>query len=198
MVDPENITDYNLSNDELEERLLFWVTAAGKNGRVAARNLDKLLKKAREITAGDTVSPFRAVGTVPDLPVLMKNCGIGCHSIKAKTFLDLSVSGLCLRTCTAEDLERIYGIGMKTSRCFILHSRENAQYAGLDTHILKYLRASGVPGVPYSTPSSKKMYLMLERAFLQLSDAAGVAPAVLDLEVWNSYSKKEVNYDTKM
>jgi len=188
MVDPEKITDYNLNSDELEERLLFWITAAGKNGRTAARSLDKLLKKIKSAASS---SPLSAVKETENLPGLMKDCGIGCYSIKARTFLDIANSGLCLKTCSAEDLENIYGIGMKTSRCFILHSRKDARYAGLDTHILKYLRASGVPGAPYSTPSSKKTYLSLERAFLQLSDAAGLAPAELDLEVWNRYSLKK-------
>jgi hypothetical protein len=44
MINPTNITNYNLTTAELEEHLLFWVCAAGKNGVVAASNLDKFLK----------------------------------------------------------------------------------------------------------------------------------------------------------
>jgi thermostable 8-oxoguanine DNA glycosylase len=90
-------------------------------------------------------------------------------------------------TCNAEELEKIYGIGMKTSRCFLIHSRKNARYAGLDTHVLKFLRAKGVQDVPKSTPTSRKLYLRLEAEFLKLSDESGKSVADLDLEVWNKY-----------
>ena len=37
MIDAENITNYNLSDSELETTLMFWVLAAGKNGTRAAK-----------------------------------------------------------------------------------------------------------------------------------------------------------------
>jgi hypothetical protein len=207
MIDPENITNYNLTNEELEEHILFWVCAAGKNGRTAARCLDKFLG----IVKGTNQSPFEALwlkgyedATVFRLsskyiniinkhkciPEIMKSCGIGCFNQKARTFIELANSDLDLKACTAEDLEKIYGIGMKTSRCFILHSRKDARYAGLDTHILKYLRAKGVENVPKTTPGSKKEYLRLEKEFLRLADEVDMSPADLDLTVWRKYSIK--------
>ena len=192
MVDPEKITDYNLTKDELEERILFWVAAAGKNGRTAALNVDKLLRYIEGLL-GKKGSPFsliREVAESYDLPALMKSCGFGCYNIKAKSFIQLANSNMDLSVCSAEDLESMHGIGMKTSRCFILHSRHNAMYAGLDTHILKYLSSMGVEDVPKATPNSKRKYLRLEASFLQLAGASGRVPAELDLEIWNSYSKK--------
>ena len=117
---------------------------------------------------------------------MLKKHGVGCYTHKARTIYELVHSGLGLDTCTAEELEKIYGIGMKTSRCFILHSREGAQYAGLDTHILKFLRAEGYDA-PKSTPPKKK-YLELEKIFLKIAKNKKKLPADLDLEVWNAYS----------
>ena len=193
MIDPENITNYDLCNRDLEESIMFWVCAAGKNARTASRSLQKLLDHAGAWFWGPLGSIYRASIT-RDLPELLKFCGIGCYNNKARTFLELfkevQSGRLNLRECTAEELEKIHGIGMKTSRCFILHSRYGARYAGLDTHILKYLRAAGVKDVPKSTPSSKKQYLRLEKEFLKLADFNKMLPADLDLMVWNQYSVK--------
>lgn len=194
MVDPENVTDYNLTDAELEERLLFWVCAAGKNGTTAARCLNNMLTDHAVFYQKN--SPLKwalNAHVLYDLPQVLKHYGIGCYTGKAKTFFELAVAvhkGLNLRTCSSDDLEKIYGIGMKTSRCFIIHSRPNARYAGLDTHILKYLKSQGISNVPKSTPGSKKEYLRLEQEFLKLADEAEKSPADFDLEIWNKYSVK--------
>jgi thermostable 8-oxoguanine DNA glycosylase len=197
MIDPSNITNYNLTDAELEEHLLFWVTAAGKNGRTAARCLEKFLT----IFTYDGMSPFEAIRdkhynynscthlTISDL---MKVAGIGCYTNKSRTFVELALSNINLRTCTTDDLEKIYGIGSKTARCFILHSRKGARLSGLDTHMLKHLREMGVEDVPKSTPSSKKKYMILEQEVLRLADEAGIDVAVYDLMIWNKYSVKSI------
>lgn len=187
LIDPKNITKYNLSDDELEERILWWVLAAGKNGRTAAKCLDKLLKVIKA-----TKTPFMDIIICDfyekSLIEIMKACGIGCYTSKYRTLMELVWSNLNLRACIAEDLEKIHGIGMKTSRCFIIHSRKDARYAGLDTHMLKNLKALGIPNVPKSTPSSKKEYLRLEQEVLKQADKASMTAADYDLMVWNKYS----------
>jgi hypothetical protein len=183
MIDPNNITRYDLSDYELEEIILFWVLAAGKKATTASLSLDKFLDNK-------SIKPFELIklkGLI-DLPFLMKSCGIGCFNNKSITFWQLANSNLDLRSCTAEDLEKIKGIGMKTSRCFIIHSRQNARYAGLDTHVLKYLSSLGY-NVPKSTPNGKK-YLEIEEIFLQLAEKSGKTIAEFDLEIWRSYSNK--------
>ena len=185
MIDPSVITNYSLETPELEEHILWWICAAGKNGTTASRLLDTLMRKI----GGYKLSPFDALRRWPhDLPNTLRDCGIGCYNHKARSMLEIAYSDLNLHTCTAEDLENIYGIGMKTSRCFILHSRRNAQYAGLDTHILKFLRAQGYDA-PKTTPTKKK-YLELEKTFLEIAKNKRKSPADLDLEIWNAYSIK--------
>jgi hypothetical protein len=193
MIDPEKVTSYKKTDKELEEFILFWVCAAGKNGRTAARCLDGLLNDI----GGHDIGPFNAIKiwgyyehpeTFEGWPEMLRDNGIGCFTNKAKTMFQLATSGLNLRTCTASDLESIYGVGPKTARCFLLHSRKNAQVAGLDTHMLKHLKNLG-HDVPKSTPTGKK-YLDLEKIVLTLSKEAGMTPAQFDLKVWNKYSIK--------
>ena len=194
MIDPTKITNYKQTTRQLEEVLLFWICAAGKNGRTAARCLDSLMKDIY----GYEVGPFKAISDYVDmffaypqdiLPLYLKlkEHGIGCYRNKARTMLELSYCNINLCTCTTDDLEALYGIGFKTARCFILHSRKDARVAGLDTHMLKHLRDLGYDA-PLSTPSSKKQYLTFEKIVLSLSDTAGMSPADYDLMVWNKYS----------
>jgi thermostable 8-oxoguanine DNA glycosylase len=191
MIDPENVTNYNQTDKELEEFILFWVCAAGKNGRTAARCLDKMLTEHAARYQNNT--PFAWIlhaHALYNLPQVLKHYGIGCYNNKARSFHELAVAKfkgeLDLRTCSASDLEKIHGIGPKTARCFILHSRKNAQVAGLDTHILKHLRSLGYD-VPKSTPIGKK-YLTFEKIVLSLAKEAGMTPAEYDLHIWNKYS----------
>ncbi len=190
MIDPSNITNCNLTDSALEAHIFFWVTAAGKNGRTAARCLEALLGA---LTYNNR-SPFTTIKDVYEsniphpLSECMRNFGIGCYNLKSKTFYDLATSGLDLRTCSTEDLEKIKGIGPKTARCFILHSRKGARLSGLDTHMLKHLREMGIENVPKSTPSSKKKYMILEQEVLRLADEAKMSAADYDLKVWRHYS----------
>ena len=179
----EKVTNYNMSNSELEEFILFWVCAAGKNGRTAARCLDNLLNDINGKKA-----PFKTIASVKNLARKMKSHGIGCYSSKARSFKELATSKLNLKTCAPRDLEEIFGIGPKTARCFILHSRKNAQVAGIDTHMLKHLKKLGY-NVPKNTPIGKK-YLALEKEVLSLAKEAGMSPADYDLMIWNEYSVK--------
>lgn len=184
MIDPTRITRYDLTLFELQEVALFWICAAGKNGVTAAKLLDSLLV---DINPQNKLLPFDAIKNVgiDRLPQKLKEHGIGCFTSKAKSMYSLAIANLDLTSCTPQELETIHGIGMKTSRCFIIHSRKQAQYAALDTHILKYLRAQGIDA-PLSTPS-KTQYLRLEKEFLRLAKQAKKTPADFDLEIWNRY-----------
>ena len=195
MIDLSKISNFNLTDSELEENILFWVSAAGKNGHTAARCLEVFLT----MITYNSMNPFDAIRAScrfdkenPDSGIttseLMKKAGIGCYNHKCRTFSELAHSNLNLKTCTTEDLEKIYGIGMKTSRCFILHTRKDANCAGLDTHMLKYLRAAGY-NAPISTPAQKKKYLTLEKNVLYLAEQVGMTPAEFDLWVWNQYAR---------
>lgn len=192
MVDPINFTNYNRTNNELEECILFGLLVAGKNALTTSRLLDKFLREYSHI--GD--SPFEILShfnldQIPKLSVVLKDYGFGCYTIKAKGVCNLVRSNINLRTCGVDDLEKIYGIGKKTSRLFILHTRQDASCIPLDVHILHHLRDVGYD-VPKSTPASKKKYLAIEKLCIQLARRENKSCADWDLSVWRKYSGNEL------
>lgn len=191
MIDPTKITKFDCTDYELQEVLLFWVCAAGKNAKNAARGLEAVLQL---LITSRWKTPFEAIRSAVDLPEILRLNGIGCFNHKAKTFSQLANSKLNLRTCTVADLEKIHGIGPKTARCFLIHSRKDAKCAGLDTHILHYMRDLGYD-VPKTTPTGKR-YLKIENEFLKLVDRSGLSIAELDLLIWNVYSGANKNHES--
>jgi hypothetical protein len=69
-----------------------------------------------------------------------------------------------------------------------MHSRANSDYAGLDTHVLAFLRDLQYDA-PKSTPTSKHKYQDIETKFLFLSQVAARSPAKFDLLIWRVYSQ---------
>ena len=194
MIDPNNITELDASRFRLEEQLLFWICVAGKKASTISARLEILFKSIckywefpEEAGPFNVIRGYLALKNTHQLAKLMKECGIGCYNLKAESWTDLVSRDIDLKTCSVADLEDIKGIGPKTARCFIMHTRKDAQVAGLDTHVLKFLRALGYD-VPKQTPPSGKRYQEVEQMFLELCEQSGRTPAVLDLLVWRVYS----------
>jgi len=191
MIDPTKITNYNQTMEQLEENLLFWVFAAGHNAKSTAKGVNKFLNLV--CNTPEYRKPYADIYTSGNaygwdyITRALSISGLGCWRIKSRTVKELCFRALNLKTCTVENLESIYGIGPKTARCFILHSRKGARVAGLDTHVLKFLADQNIP-VPKSTPTGKR-YKLLEQEFLRLCDEANKTPAEYDLEIWNAYSE---------
>ncbi len=93
-----------------------------------------------------------------------------------------------LRTASIADLKTIQGVGDKTARYFILHTRANQKIAVLDRHVLRYMRDKGYDVPKAGTPNGKK-YLELEKSFLAEAQLEDMTPADFDLMLWNKYSK---------
>lgn len=187
LVDPHDITDYDRTDAELQLVMLFWIAAAGKKATTAARSLAALLSEGSVRFSED--EPFAIVKSYGEsLGISMKRHGMGCYNNKSACMLALARSGLDLKVCSVSDLESVRGIGPKTARCFLMHSRRGVRHAGLDTHVLKYMRDLGIEA-PKSTPTGKR-YAELERAFLELADQSGMAVADFDLDIWRRYSSR--------
>ena len=194
MIDPQNIVRYDYTDEELEELLIFCVCVAGKKASTIAPRVHKLFTYLQLFTQQSC--PLKCGYNFPiDVDDTMKVLGIGCYTQKAETLYDFISQdpAIDLRTCTVEDLEKIKGIGPKTSRFFLMSSRPNVRYAALDTHLLAFLRDSGVENVPKSTPTGKK-YLTLEQTYLKMVPE-GMSPAEFDLVVWRKYSSKKSWYE---
>ena len=186
MIDPTRITRYDRTKSELEELILFCIAVAGKNATTTAKNLERLLRSARAYKRGSPFKSVLALNEVEPLAAAMKRYGFGCYNLKSRGFLAIAESNIDLTTCTPEELEEIPGIGLKTSRFFILHTRRGASYACLDTHVLKWLGYFSGLDVPTTTPTSRKQYETYETMFINVANVLYVSPADLDLKIWNS------------
>jgi len=188
-INPKKITDFNRTKADLELFAIFAVCVAGKKAQQTA---DKVNDHFRDTeTPTKRLTPFETIKSLVKIRVFgayLQMAKVGQYKRIYRALRDLAESGIDLKTCTVEDLEAIHGIGPKTSRFIIMHSRPNQRLATLDTHILRWMRDQGID-TPKATPQSKKLYQKLEQKFLTLCDKCGMIPSQLDLKIWKQYSK---------
>jgi hypothetical protein len=192
MIDPSNVTRSSRSPEELEEFLLFGIVAAGKNADQQAAKLEAFLGGR---------SPFafiRRSDREGRLLERLKAVRIGKYSLLSRSFRELASSGIDLRSCSWEDLTAFPGIGLKTAKFFVLHSREAEMHGVLDTHVLGWMRehwepAGGRPAaVPRHTPQDPAAYRFWETVYFGMVASrhhgpgknASVDWARFDLDLW--------------
>jgi thermostable 8-oxoguanine DNA glycosylase len=184
MINPTTITNFNRTEEELEEFLMFAILVAGKTAKTQAEKLDAFLTDYRSDR-----SPFQYLEHIIanySLTKEMMKHKLGQYKRLLSAFTGILKFKGNLKNVTIDELESISGIGSKTARFFLLHSRKDAQFAVLDTHILKWLREQG-HNAPKATPTKKK-YAVLEKIFLTEASKREILPADLDLQIWKSYA----------
>lgn len=191
MVITERFTDFNRTLPELEELIMFSVAVAGKNAANISRALDVFF---RGLDANDIEpAPFAYADLLARKGKLRKElerARLGKYTLLTKSWAQLFHSGIDLKTCSIDELESIHGIGPKTARMFVLHSRPDIRVAVLDVHILKYMREELGLIVPRSTPGGRK-YLEIEKQFLTHCDNMEIENiAEFDLALWERYRTK--------
>lgn len=189
-VDPSNVTKYDRTEAELELFFLFCTVVAGKTATTQARLLEQFLLKLPKVESN---RPFDMIGKIgrhsQAFADLLMESRLGQYNrlrqcwIEAHSFLYGSLS-----QCSLADLEAIHGVGPKTARFFLLHTRRDQNLAVLDTHILKFLRDQGFANVPTGTPGSGPLYERWEKQFIALAKESGKTVADFDLSVWRQYS----------
>lgn len=188
-INPKKITDFNRTKADLELFAVFAVCVAGKKAQQTA---DKVNEHFRDVqTPTKQLTPFETIKSLIGANIFggyLQHARFGQYKRIYRALRDLAESSIDLKTCTVEDLEAIHGIGPKTSRFIIMHSRPNQRLATLDTHILRWMRDQGIE-TPKATPQSKKLYKELEDKFLTLCDKCAILPSQLDLKIWKQYSK---------
>jgi hypothetical protein len=191
MIDPSNVTNTARSDHELEEFLLFCVSVAGKNADQQAGKLERFLGGRR---------PFAYIRRIGEggLEARLREVRLGKYSLLGRSFRELSHSGADLRACGWEELTRFPGIGIKTAKFFVLHSRPGEMHGVLDTHVLSWMSerwapaGRGAPAVPRHSPQDPRAYRFWETVFFGMVSArhhrppgpAAVDWARFDLDLW--------------
>jgi hypothetical protein len=190
MIDPSNVTNATRTPDELEEFLLFCVVVAGKNADQQAAKLDRFLGGRR---------PFgfiRASDRDGSLGDRLREARLGKYALLGRSFRELAHSGADLGRAPWEKLTLFPGIGIKTAKFFVLHSRPQEMHGVLDTHVLGWMREHWAPAgprgvpVPRHSPQDPRAYLFWETVYFGMVSARhhGGAKSVdwarFDLDLW--------------
>jgi len=191
-VDPTAIPK-SMTDGQYEWWVLFGICVAGKGAKQTEKKLNALLSAGVGCRWEDECvnSPFARIRFY----IKYKQLGWRLRRIKMGQYKRINKAFRAVVKRTARELmqidtlERIPGIGPKTARMLVLYSDPNADCVPLDTHILKYLKAQGVPNVPKSTPAAGPTYKRLEAAFQDLALSQRKTVRELDTEAWKSYAK---------
>jgi len=188
MIDPNNVTNPSRTAAELEEFLLFCVVVAGKNADQQSLKLERFLSGRRPFAY------IRSSHRGGKLDGALREVRLGKYSLLGRSFRELAHSGTDLATCTWEELMLFPGIGIKTSKFFILHSRASQMHGVLDTHVLAWMRDHWkAPGrgrleVPRHSPQDPRMYRFWETVYFgmvsQRHHGRTVDWARFDLDLW--------------
>ena len=172
---------------EKEGRLIYSLIVAGKS----AIFTDNVMKKLCNLgLRNNKNSPFETLKEWVENKVLEKNLRLaktGNYRKLTRGLTELTQANLNLNTCSVDELEKIHGIGPKSSRFFIMWIRETEKYAALDVHVLRWLKNKGHE-VPKSTPNGKK-YREIEEIFLKEAEKLNLSPRELDKIIWEEGSK---------
>jgi thermostable 8-oxoguanine DNA glycosylase len=191
MINPAEVTNYNRTQSELQEFILFCINVAGKKSSVESPKLEIFIERAKDITK--ETSPFNCIKKLIKLGRLNEIMHWAKLSPYAQRYNSyVAVSKIKdLQTVTLNRLLQVPGIGLKTARFFLSHSREDFDEPMLDTHILRYLRDQGYTDAPKSTPSNENTYYYFANIFKNIARQLGKSVTDLDLEIWKQYSKTQ-------
>jgi len=189
MINPAEVTNYNRTQSELQEFLLFCINVAGKKSSIEAPKLEVFIQRAKDITK--ETSPFNCIKKLIKLGRLqeiMHWAKLSPYKQRYNSYVDAVKLG-DLQKVTLNRLLQVPGIGLKTARFFLSHSREDFDEPMLDTHILQFLRDNGYRNAPKSTPSNLGVYNYYANIFKMFARVSGKSVTDLDLEIWKQYSK---------
>ena len=189
MINPAKVTNYNRTQYELEEFILFCINVAGKKSAIEAPKLEVFIERAKNITKETT--PFNCIRKLIKLGRLneiMHWAKLSPYAQRYNSYVAVA-KVKDLQTVTLNRLLQVPGIGLKTARFFLSHSREDFDEPMLDTHILRFLRDQGHADAPKSTPSNENTYRYFANIFKNIARQLGKSVTDLDLEIWKQYSK---------
>ena len=185
LIDPKDITNYNRTDVELESFWIFCILVAGKNSDTTSRLVTKLLKNRGDKTPFEFIRSLK----LTELRNYLIAHKTGQYDrIRKALFFSAKLD---LRTCTRDDLMDIYGVGPKTARFFLLHTREFCDEVVLDTHILNWMRVKcDIKDAPKNTPQAPEKYAKYAGLckYLMETHYPGLTLAQADLMIWTEMS----------
>jgi|SRR3954471_24814897 len=170
---PERLTNFNRTQSELEQLLIFSVMVAGKTATTTARALERLFEgfDLTNDTPTAWISRWFIAGGDALVRAKLERARTGNYTRLVKFFGELVKNTPTLETLNVDALRKFHGISYKTAKMIVLHSKPNERHAVIDTHVLKFLRdVIGVKGLPKASPSSFRQYELLEDVFLRWVD----------------------------
>lgn len=184
MIIPTEVTNYHRTDDQLEQFMLFCIAVAGHNADTTARMVNRFIEDASGL-------PFTYLrSSRRDIDSILEHYGIAPYA--KNTAALRGVLDMNLRTCTLHDLLNVHGIGHKTARMFLLHSRPDEEHIVLDVHMLRWLRkVAKLRGIPALTPHKlSPKYLSIEaRAKRKVREMfPDMTFAEFDLATWKQMS----------
>ena len=211
LANPKAVTDFARDDFDLELFALFAVCVSNKNAdQQSAKLAQFLLMEPTAESPLDAVQLMMKKGTLRENLVAAKLGQYDKRLVPAfKTLTEIN-----LRTVAWEDLmytagskngkraaKGVQGIGQKTAKFFVLHSRAQQRICALDAMILLYAAEQGYPDCPLVTPGDETLYKKIEAFVLDCFDRQAEAEgltkaeryAVLDLRTWEYYRELSVN-----
>jgi thermostable 8-oxoguanine DNA glycosylase len=192
-IDPHRLNEY-ISKDSSKEMIeLFFFCCL----IVAGKKADVMFPKAYNVIANSRynnsdLSPFdflKRMFEYGSLSNILIENGTGQYSKINNCIEDLihfDYDGDSIKSLTPQELEKVRGIGPKTSRFFLSYVSPNEnEYAIIDTHITKFLMAIN-PRLKKSTD-----YYTFEKEYLNICKLINKNPKEFDLEIWNAYSRRD-------
>ena len=222
-VDPHSITNFDRNRIEQELFLLFCIFVAGRASLPIADKLNRMFSLnnlcmpaklpdncTQEMRYSAAVVRTSLTNNMRPFSILRKlyDEGLLMHFLQLHKLGQYTRIYNCIQEIThpatgitilsdvsVDALVSYSGIGPKTARFFVVHSRPNQKYAILDTHILnmisRYLsKESGRISspfrelVPKSTPQNETEYKFWELVYLGICSKQDKDPAEVDLATW--------------
>ena len=184
-INPTDITNYERTDSQLQAVWRFCIRVAGNNSATTARLVAKLLKDRGDMTPFEFIKSLK----LSELHNYLKAHKTGQYD-RIRKALYFSAK-LDLRTCTREDLLDVYGVGPKTARFFLLHTRKFCDEVVLDTHILRWMREKcGIKEAPKNTPQNPEKYAQYAGLCRYLIEQhyPSLTLAQADLMIWTEMS----------
>jgi hypothetical protein len=189
-IDPCRVTRFDRTPAQFEAFVLFAYFVAGYRSDTVAPRLNGFL--AANVRDGET--PFQVVARLAAAETLAAQlAAFGLNGQITRRMIGLpQLAALDVRDFATADaaalivrLESVHGMGPKSARFVLLHSRPDVRCAVLDRHILRFLERQGEKIRDTSrTPTSPRRYAQLEAAFLAAAHERRMTPAALDLALW--------------